>query len=302
MAWVRFRARLEAREAVAEGQHVARLRVEEVTARSAPGADPAGPAAASEASPAGHAVPAAVPGQFVQLNLPGAFWPRPFSLLDWQAGSAGAAGFQVLFFEAGPATRALAALPPGAVLAGHGPLGRGFPEPTGPTWMIAGGYGVAPLLFAARRAPQPAEVRLFYGAARAALLWRAPELRRYLHTLCTEDGSLGTPGTVLDAVRAALGPRAAGAGGGAPAAGAGPALFACGPMGLLGATAALAREAGLEAHVSVEAPMPCGVGVCRGCAVPLAAPAEPRYAMACEDGPVFDARRIDWEAEAACRT
>ena len=48
--------------------------------------------------------------------------------------------------------------------------------------------------------------------------------------------------------------------------------------------------------------MPCGIGVCRGCAVPLAEPDDARaYGMACEDGPVFEVGAIDWEAEEACR-
>jgi dihydroorotate dehydrogenase electron transfer subunit len=273
VAWIRFRARLVEREAVAERQHLARFRLD-------------------------AGAPAAAPGQFVQLNLPEAFWPRPFSLLEWDAGS-----FRILFSEAGCATRALARLSVGAELTGHGPLGRGFPPVSGPTWMIAGGYGVAPLLYCSRRVARGGDVRFFYGAARAGLLWRSAELDRFETTLCTEDGSLGTHGTVLDAVRAAL------AGPGASAAAAArPTIHACGPMGLLAAVAELARERRLRAFVSVEAPMPCGVGVCRGCAVPMAGPGEgagepaPRYAMACEDGPVFEAHLIDWHAEAACRT
>ncbi|MBI5837964.1 MAG: hypothetical protein HZB25_12035 [Candidatus Eisenbacteria bacterium] len=282
MGWIRFRAELRERQAVAERQHLASF----VLNCSAPGASA---------------------GQFVQLNLPEVFWPRPFSLLDWDAGGAGPASFRILFSEAGRGTRALARLPLGSRLEGHGPLGRGFPRLPGPLWMVAGGYGVAPLLYVSRGASDPARVRFFYGATRAPLLWDSPELAALDSVICTEDGSRGERGTVLDAVRRALDAIPAGAG---PA----PTLFACGPMGLLAATAALARERALEAYVSVEAPMPCGVGVCRGCAVPVAhadpggspvpagEPPAPTFAMACEDGPAFDARRIDWEREAACRT
>jgi dihydroorotate dehydrogenase electron transfer subunit len=268
VSWVRFRAQLDSITPAAEGQHVARFR-------------------------SADALPAARPGQFVQLSIPSAYWPRPFSLLDWAAGPGGTAGFSILFSEAGPATRALALLPPGSVLEAHGPLGRPFPDVSGPTWMVAGGYGVAPLLWAARRAPSAHPARIFYGAARSALLWRATDLEAAAPRWCTDDGSHGFKGTVLDAVRREL-----------DASPARPTLFSCGPMGLLSAVAALARDTGLKAYVSVETLMPCGIGVCRGCALPWSgarASEERLYAMACEDGPVFDSRDLDWEAEAACR-
>ncbi len=257
------------RETVAASQHVAQFRC-----------DSSGPAAQ--------------PGQFVQLNLPGVYWPRPFSLLDWSPGGAGeAASFRLLFAEAGRGTRALAALEPGCALEGHGPLGRPFPEVHGPTWMVAGGYGVAPLLFASRSSQSPAHIRFFYGAARAQALWRTSQLDSFSPTLCTEDGSHGVKGTVLDAVRSEL-----------RRTGERPMVFACGPMALLSAVAALGKEMQLKAYVSVETPMPCGIGVCRGCAMALAethASEARRYAMACEDGPVFEAGELDWEMEAACR-
>lgn len=254
---------------VAEGQYVAEFRLQ-------------GPA------------PDARPGQFVQLSLPAVFWPRPFSLLYWNLRD-GATHFRILFAVVGEGTRALRALSLGDVIEGHGPLGRGYPEIQGPSWMIAGGYGVAPLLYALREASAEsrAESRMFYGAARADLLWRSEELESSGATLATMDGSAGRPGTVLDAVRADL-----------DETGLRPRLYACGPMGLLEAVHHLAVERALQAFVSIETPMPCGMGVCRGCAVPLAAAeatGEKRYVMACEDGPVMDSERIDWEQERACR-
>ena len=37
----------------------------------------------------------------------------------------------------------------------------------------------------------------------------------------------------------------------------------------------------------------CGLGLCRGCAVPLKD--EDRFLMQCIEGPVLDASRVDWE-------
>lgn len=44
-------------------------------------------------------------------------------------------------------------------------------------------------------------------------------------------------------------------------------------------------------HVAVTAPMACGTGLCWGCAVPMR---DGPPARACVDGPVFEARRVDW--------
>jgi dihydroorotate dehydrogenase electron transfer subunit len=269
MSWIRFGARLIAREPAAAGQFIAEFEI------------------------AGEA-PNAQPGQFVQLALPDAFWPRPFSLLDWRV-EGGGARFKILFAVVGGGTRALERMAIGSHIEGHGPLGRGFPDPAGPTWMIAGGYGVAPLLFSARRSAALAgpPVRLFYGAASKDLLWQGSELGEQAAIFTTVDGSLGRKGTVLDAVRAELADTDVR-----------PVLYSCGPMGLLDAVGSLAGETGLKALVSIETLMPCGMGVCRGCAVPLAAELASetrRYAMACEDGPVMDSRAVDWAMERACR-
>ncbi len=265
MSWSRFRAVLVSREPVAQDQWLLTL---------------------ESTVPLG----VALAGQFVQLALPGAFWPRPFSLESWDSVS-GATRFRLLVARAGAATAALTALPEGTTLEGHGPLGRPFPQLPGPVWMLAGGYGVAPLRLAARGLAGPG--RLFYGARSRALLWEAPEPANSTLTCCTEDGSLGERGNLIEVVSREL-----------DRSGLVPALFACGPMSLLAATARLGRERGLATHLAVEISMPCGIGVCRGCALPLApelASPERKFAMACEDGPVFEGGSLDWELEAACR-
>jgi dihydroorotate dehydrogenase electron transfer subunit len=63
-------------------------------------------------------------------------------------------------------------------------------------------------------------------------------------------------------------------------------------MPMLRDAAALASERGWPCLVSVEEHMGCGYGVCRGCAVPMAGGG---HCVACQDGPVLDAARVDWE-------
>ena len=60
----------------------------------------------------------------------------------------------------------------------------------------------------------------------------------------------------------------------------------------------LARERDIPCQVSLEARMACGIGVCRGCVVNAARPHPEtglRRRAVCADGPVFDARELDWE-------
>jgi dihydroorotate dehydrogenase electron transfer subunit len=61
---------------------------------------------------------------------------------------------------------------------------------------------------------------------------------------------------------------------------------------MLKAVARICQERGVACQVSLEAPMACGLGACLGCAIPAAAGG---YLRACQEGPVLDAGRVDWE-------
>ena len=54
---------------------------------------------------------------------------------------------------------------------------------------------------------------------------------------------------------------------------------------MLKAVNELAVQRIVEGQLSLEAPMPCGVGICLGCVVPLT---NGDYARVCWDGPVFN--------------
>ena len=73
-------------------------------------------------------------------------------------------------------------------------------------------------------------------------------------------------------------------------------IYACGPTPMLKAVAALAADYGVRAEVSLEEYMACAVGGCAGCAVRVNLPDGPAMQRVCVDGPVFDARVVDWDA------
>jgi dihydroorotate dehydrogenase electron transfer subunit len=253
------------------------------------------------------------PGQFVQLSLlppSPVLLPRPMSVAAVAArGGRLVLGF--LYAALGSGTRALAALPDGAWVGVLGPLGRGFPlERPGTPVLVAGGRGVAPLLFAAdvlargagRRPGRRCEF-LFGARGRGQLVGLADARRRIAGSggrlrLATDDGSRGFRGDVvrlLDRVA----PRIA-----SPIV-----IHACGPHAMLAGIAGWAGARGIEAHVAMESVMACGTGVCRGCPLPrseagrAALRGRPvpslfgnaEFAMCCTEGPVFEARALDWE-------
>ncbi len=71
-------------------------------------------------------------------------------------------------------------------------------------------------------------------------------------------------------------------------------IYACGPHPMLAATARLADEFALPCQVAMEEFMACGVGGCAGCTVKINGENGPMMKRVCVDGPVFDARQVDW--------
>jgi dihydroorotate dehydrogenase electron transfer subunit len=219
------------------------------------------------------------PGQFVMMR---GEWgrdpllPRAFSVQALREGGRA----EILVKTIGRGTALLEAARPGARFELLGPLGTRFPAPAPDRidWLVAGGVGLAPLLFHAERAARAGlagRVRMFYGGRSArdlVLLERMRALGIGLD-LATEDGSAGTRGFVTAALAAALG-RAEHA----------PTILACGPDPMLIALATIARASGVKAWLSLEGPMACGIGVCLGCAV---ACATKPWRYICKDGPVM---------------
>lgn len=237
----------------------------------------------------GEALAGALPGQFVMLR---GEWgrdpllPRAFSILRLVEG-----GCEILVKAVGRGTRLLELAGAGAPMFVLGPLGTPFPAPAdGSTgdWLIAGGVGLAPLLWFAEKYPTRLPHQMLYGARTAADLVLLDEIRASgaALALTTEDGSAPgglavTRGRVTDAFATLLPRRSA----------PGTRVLTCGPNPMMRAVVDLARAHDLPCLVSVEGEMACGIGACLGCALPLTDGTRP-FAYACVDGPVFDAARV----------
>jgi dihydroorotate dehydrogenase electron transfer subunit len=228
---------------------------------------------------------AARAGQFAMVR--GAAWgqapllPRPMSLLT--AGDRPS----ILIKVVGEGTRRLAHASSGEPFDLLAPLGlpwRPCPDGHRPV-LVAGGVGVAPLLFLARELASSRPLAL-YGARTSADLPLDLELAAVAELrVATEDGSRGMHGRVTVLLERALSELAAG--------GHLAKVYTCGPEPMMAAVAALAAARGVPCEVSLETPMGCGYGVCLGCPVPRAA-SHGGFLYACTEGPCVDAASIDW--------
>ncbi len=225
------------------------------------------------------------PGQFVHVRVTGlddASLRRPFSIYDASDGV-----LALIYKTIGRGTAQLARLAVGDAVSVIGPLGNGFPLDCGDRIpvLVAGGYGVAPLSFLARRLARRGV--LLAGARGAADILCIDDFEKLGWTtqIATQGGSRGEQGLVtalLDSWFAAH-------------PGTVPEVYACGPDGMLRAVGARAVAAGARAWLSLDKHMVCGVGACLSCVQRLRrADGSEWVGRVCHDGPVFEVREIVW--------
>lgn len=229
----------------------------------------------------------AQPGHFVNVlasDWYGSILRKPFSIYqaDHKTGE-----IALLYQITGATTHGMSRKLPGDTIDMVGPLGgRVFTLNSRPNVkhiMVGGGYGVPPLVFLAtqlRESGPSAQIDFVVGARRKDLLLCEGDLAAIgaAAHMATEDGSHGHHGRVTDVLTDLLSPESA--------------VYCCGPTPMMQAVGELCQAAGVPCQVSLEVPMPCGVGVCMGCVVDLA---DGRRVRACTDGPVFDSREVVWK-------
>lgn len=243
----------------------------------------------------------AKPGQYMHV-LPniGSSDPllrRAFSILrchdDW---------FEMLYRIEGRGTQILAQSRVGDFLDALGPLGQPFTPATRNVILVGGGIGVPPLVFLAER--QRAEENnksavsretlweVFIGVRSREDMVEEAALRACTDklTIAAQDGSIGERGLVTQPFEKRLQEIEE------ASENADFSVCACGPWPMLRAVAELCAKYRVACQVSMEENMPCGIGVCNGCVVPILNPSDEyeRFQRVCVVGPVMDAAQIDW--------
>jgi dihydroorotate dehydrogenase electron transfer subunit len=153
-----------------------------------------------------------------------------------------------------------------------GPLGRGFDIASQRLLLVAGGVGVAPLIFLAEKAiGDGRNVSLLFGAKTAKQVYPKKLLPAGIEFIpVTQDGLMEKKGMVTDLLDELVGSADQ--------------IFACGPAAMYKAMSQMKILKGRRVQVSMEARMGCGFGICYGCTI------KTRHGMkrVCDDGPVFE--------------
>jgi len=226
------------------------------------------------------------PGQFVMLRVTDGIDPllrRPFSISRVETDGI----FCLLYRVVGKGTEILSRSAKGRRLSVLGPLGSGFklPPPEPRPLLVAGGMGIAPLIFLAQAIDKDSLAFLAgYRSAKEMIPAEKAGIGPKI-SIATDDGTAGHRGPVTELLKEhAAGP-------GEPRA----IVFACGPSAMLKEIVNLTTQWRIPCQVSLETSMACGVGACQGCAIKASSGEEKPYYHVCQDGPVFDANAIDWK-------
>ncbi len=229
------------------------------------------------------------PGQFVGVypTNKSTLLPRPISICEVDKEKS---ALRLVYRVVGTGTAEFALYQPGDYIMLLGVLGNGFPIDAAAgkkAVVMGGGIGVPPLLETAKQLQNmttKAESVTAVMGYRNDDTFLSEDFEKYSSlVIASEDGSVGTKGNVLDAMRQQDVECDV--------------IFACGPMPMLRAIKTYATEKKIKAYVSLEERMACGVGACLGCITKTKNVDEHSHvnnARICTDGPVFDADELDF--------
>ena len=220
----------------------------------------------------------AKPGQFVSVYTkdPSKLLPRPISICEIDKEDC---ALHLVYRIAGAGTEEFSQKQTGDHLSVMGPLGNGFPLKSKKAFLIGGGIGIPPMLETAKQLNAQKTAVLGYRDE----LFLNEEFAKYADVyVATEDGSAGTRGNVLDAIREnALKADV---------------IFACGPTPMLRALKNFAEENNITCWISMEERMACGIGACLACVCKskdIDSHSQVHNKRVCKDGPVFLSTEVE---------
>ncbi len=221
----------------------------------------------------------AKPGQFISVysHDGSRLLPRPISICE--ADGEGRR-LRIVYRIAGKGTAEFSKYNEGDPIDIMGPLGNGFPQEGEKVFLIGGGIGVPPMLEMAKQLKCEKQIILGY---RDQALFLKDKFEKYGEVyVATEDGSAGTKGNVLDAIRANNLK--------------GDVIYACGPTPMLRAIKQYAEENNIKCYISLEEKMACGIGACLACVCKskdVDHHSNVHNKRICKDGPVFLAGEVE---------
>ena len=224
------------------------------------------------------------PGQFVMLSCTksgtssnsSSMLRRPFSVHDVRGDT-----ISILYKVVGTGTQLMTDIDVDDRVSILGPLGQGFKvADTKHHCLVGGGIGIAPLLHLAKiikQADQQAKITILEGARNQSellVLDKFDDLGEML--VSTDDGSQGHHGFVTELLNNITIEDTT--------------VYCCGPIPMMKAVAAIAKQKSWKCQVAMETHMACGMGACLGCSYLRAGDHQgvEKYIHVCKDGPVLD--------------
>lgn len=224
-----------------------------------------------------------IPGQFVSLYCKDGdtLLPRPISVCEIDREKK---CLRLVYRVVGAGTKEFSGLKTGDQVEVMGPLGNGFDSSVAKRpLLIGGGIGIPPMLELAKQFDGNATVVLGY---RDSQMFLKDEFEKIAHVvIATDDGSVGTKGTVIDAIREKnLTERGVDV------------IYSCGPTPMLRGVKSFGLEHNLPTYVSMEEKMACGIGACLACVCQskdVDGHSQVKNKRVCKDGPVFLSTEVE---------
>lgn len=227
----------------------------------------------------------AVPGQFISMytNDGTKLLPRPISICEIDKAEG---ALRVVYRVTGEntGTKQFSECKPGDTIPVIGPLGNGFPLDKAEgkkAFLMGGGIGVPPILELSKQLKN-CEKKIVMGYRDANTFLKEQFEENGTVYVSTEDGSVGTKGNVMDAIRE----------NGLTA----DIIYACGPTPMLRAIKNFAESNGIECYISLEERMACGIGACLACVCKTKEKdhhSNVNNKRICKDGPVFLSTEVE---------
>ena len=227
----------------------------------------------------------AVPGQFISMytNDGSKLLPRPISICEINKEEG---ALRVVYRVTGEntGTKQFSEAKAGDTIPVIGPLGNGFPLEKAEgkkAFLMGGGIGVPPILELSKQL-KAAEKQIVMGYRDANTFLKEQFEENGSVYISTEDGSVGTKGNVMDAIRE----------NGLTA----DIIYACGPTPMLRAIKNFAESNGIECYISLEERMACGIGACLACVCKSKEKdhhTNVHNKRICKDGPVFLSTEVE---------
>ena len=223
-------------------------------------------------------------GQFLNLYTAdkSKLLPRPISIceIDKKAGT-----IRLVYRTVGEGTHQFSTLKKGDKIDVLGPVGNGYDLDSTKPILMGGGIGIPPMLqlakeFAAKGLSKT-DIKVVLGFRIHGFL--LDEFKKVSTVYISSDsGAIGVKGNVIDAAR--------------EYSITGDTIYACGPKPMLRAIKAYAYENDMNAQISLEERMACGIGACLACvcqSTEIDDHSKVTNKRVCVDGPVFYAEEVE---------